>query len=255
MTRARLAVRRPRPSHRPCRRRRSPGPQRLEPSRLRTLASPRASRHPDGDYAASDGGAGPDADPTPARSAARSSSCCPCRCSRAPRARSFRCSRRRSREPSSRRPSQNPLFARQLLAFVFGLAPVALVIHLLHRDGATVGAIGFRWDDGRRDIARGVALFAVVGLAGLGIYLAAVCLGVNRFVVPAPPPNHWWTYPAVFMNAVRRRLPRRGGRARVSGDAAAAAGVVTGRRSSSRARCCEGPTTSIRGGAASSGTC
>jgi membrane protease YdiL (CAAX protease family) len=97
--------------------------------------------------------------------------------------------------------SQNPLFARQLLDFVFGLAPVALVIHLLHRDGATVGAIGFRWDDGRRDVARGVALFAVVGLAGLGIYLAAVCLGVNRFVVPAPPPNHWWTYPAVFMNA------------------------------------------------------
>jgi membrane protease YdiL (CAAX protease family) len=97
--------------------------------------------------------------------------------------------------------SQNPLFARQLLDFVFGLAPVALVIHLLHRDGATVGAIGFQWDDGRRDVARGVALFAVVGLAGLGIYLAAVCLGVNRFVVPAPPPNHWWTYPAVFMNA------------------------------------------------------
>ncbi len=97
--------------------------------------------------------------------------------------------------------SQNPLFARQLLDFVFGLAPVALVIHLLHRDGATVGSIGFRWDDGRRDIARGLALFAVVGLAGLGIYLAAVCLGVNRFVVPAPPPGHWWTYPAVVMNA------------------------------------------------------
>ena len=97
--------------------------------------------------------------------------------------------------------SQNPLFARQLLEFVFGLAPVALVIHLLHRDGATVGAIGFRWDDGRRDIARGLALFAVVGLAGLGIYLAAVCLGVNRFVVPAPPSGHWWTYPAVAMNA------------------------------------------------------
>ena len=97
--------------------------------------------------------------------------------------------------------NQSPLFARQLLDFVFGLAPVALVIHLLHRDGDDVGAIGFRWDDGRRDIARGVALFAVVGLVGLGIYLAAVCLGVNRFVVPAPPPGHWWTYPAVAMNA------------------------------------------------------
>jgi len=75
------------------------------------------------------------------------------------------------------------------------------VVADVNTNGATVGAIGFKWDDGRRDIARGVALFAVVGLTGLGIYLAAVCLGVNRFVVPAPPPDHWWTYPAVFMNA------------------------------------------------------
>jgi membrane protease YdiL (CAAX protease family) len=95
---------------------------------------------------------------------------------------------------------QNPLFANQLIGFVFGLAPVALVFHLLHRDGEGVGAIGLTWD-GRRDVARGLALFAVVGLAGLGIYLAAVCLGVNRFVVPAPPAGHWWTGPAVIMNA------------------------------------------------------
>jgi membrane protease YdiL (CAAX protease family) len=96
---------------------------------------------------------------------------------------------------------QNPLFANQLIAFVFGLAPVALVIHLLHRDGEGVGSIGLAWDDGARDLARGVALFAVVGLCGLGIYLGAVALGVNRFVVPAPPPGHWWTWPAVVMNA------------------------------------------------------
>jgi hypothetical protein len=36
-----------------------------------------------------------------------------------------------------------------------------------------------------RDLARGIALFAVVGPVGLGIYYAAVKLGVNRFVVPA----------------------------------------------------------------------
>ncbi len=97
--------------------------------------------------------------------------------------------------------SQSPLFAYQLIDFVFGLAPVALVIHLLHRDGEDVGAIGLSWDDGRRDIARGVAMFAVVGLVGLGIYLGAVAIGVNRFVVPAPPAGHWWTWPTVFMNA------------------------------------------------------
>jgi len=64
-----------------------------------------------------------------------------------------------------------------------------------------VRSIGLAWDRPRQDVLRGVALFAVVGLAGLGLYLGAVELGVNRFVVPAPPPDHWWTYPAVFMNA------------------------------------------------------
>ena len=100
---------------------------------------------------------------------------------------------------------QNPLFANQLLGFVFGLAPVALVVHLLHRDGQGVGAIGLSWD-GRRDVARGVALFVVVASVGLGIYVSAVCLGVNRFVVPAPPAGHWWTWPAILMNAAGAAL-------------------------------------------------
>lgn len=97
--------------------------------------------------------------------------------------------------------NQNPLFAYQALGFIFGLAPVFLVLHLVRRDGEGLGSIGLVWDDPGRDIGRGVGLFAVVAAAGLGIYLAAVQLGVNRFVVPAPPPDHWWTYPALFMNA------------------------------------------------------
>jgi membrane protease YdiL (CAAX protease family) len=96
---------------------------------------------------------------------------------------------------------QNPLFANQLIGFVFGLAPVALVIHLLHRDGETVGAIGLDREGIWRDVARGVVLFVVVGAIGFAIYVIAVRNGVNRFVVPAPPAHHWWTWPAVFMNA------------------------------------------------------
>jgi hypothetical protein len=95
---------------------------------------------------------------------------------------------------------QSPLFANQVIGFVFGLAPVALVFHLLHRDGEGPGAIGLSRIR-VRDLARGAALFAVVGLVGLGIYLGAVCLGVNRFVVPAPPAGHWWTVPALLMTA------------------------------------------------------
>jgi membrane protease YdiL (CAAX protease family) len=101
---------------------------------------------------------------------------------------------------------QSPLFANQAIGFVFGLAPVALVLHLLRRDGEDVASIGFAWDDGKRDLARGVALFVVVATVGLGIYLAAVELGLNRFVVPAPPAGHWWTWPAVIMSAAGAAL-------------------------------------------------
>jgi membrane protease YdiL (CAAX protease family) len=100
---------------------------------------------------------------------------------------------------------QNPLFANQLIGFVFGLAPVALVLHLLARDGAGAGAIGLEWD-GRRDLGRGIVLFVVVATAGLGIYIAAVELGLNRFVVPAPPAGHWWTWLAVVMTAAGAAL-------------------------------------------------
>jgi uncharacterized protein len=96
---------------------------------------------------------------------------------------------------------QNPLFVYQVLGFVFGLAPAFLVIHLVRRDGQGTESIGLTWDQPARDLARGAALFAVIGVAGLGIYFAAVHLGVNRFVDPAPPADHWWTYPAVLMNA------------------------------------------------------
>ena len=96
---------------------------------------------------------------------------------------------------------QSPLFANQALGFIFGLAPAFLVVHLVRRDGEGVAGIGLAWDQPRRDAIRGVALFVVIGLAGLGIYLGAVAIGVNRFVVPAPPPGHWLTWPALLMNA------------------------------------------------------
>ncbi|HEX6844532.1 MAG TPA: type II CAAX endopeptidase family protein [Actinomycetota bacterium] len=97
-------------------------------------------------------------------------------------------------------------FIDQLLPFVFGLAPVFLVVHLLRRSGEGVAAIGLGWDRPRRDAAYGAVLFAIVGLAGIGIYLGAVELGVNRFVVPAPPEGYWWTWLAVVMNALEAAL-------------------------------------------------
>jgi membrane protease YdiL (CAAX protease family) len=97
--------------------------------------------------------------------------------------------------------NQSPSFVDQLIPFLFGLAPVLLVLHLVRRSGEGVEVVGLGTTTIRRDVAMGAALFAVVGIAGLGVYFGAVALGVNRFVVPAPPAGFWWTYPAIVMNA------------------------------------------------------
>lgn len=102
--------------------------------------------------------------------------------------------------------SQSPRLARQVFSSLFGLAPVWLVTYLVRRTGEGVRAIGLSWDRPRQDLARGFLLFVVVGLGGIGVYLAAVGLGVNRFVVPVPPTGHWWTVPVLLLNAAEAAL-------------------------------------------------
>jgi membrane protease YdiL (CAAX protease family) len=102
--------------------------------------------------------------------------------------------------------NQSTQLARQLAGFVFGLAPVFLVLHLVRRSGEGVGGIGLAFDEPRPDVAKGLALFAVVGVVGIGLYLAAVELGVNRFVIPAPPLGHWWTVPVLVLTALEAAL-------------------------------------------------
>lgn len=101
---------------------------------------------------------------------------------------------------------QSNAFARQVLAFVFGVAPVLLVVHLVRRSGEGLAVVGLAAPRPAHDAGRGAALFVLVGLAGIGVYLAAVELGVNRFVVPTPPLGHWWTVPALTLNAVEAAL-------------------------------------------------
>ena len=102
--------------------------------------------------------------------------------------------------------NQSTQLARQLAGFVFGLAPVFLVVHLVRRSGEGLAGIGLAADRPGPDLANGVGLFAVVGLAGLGLYLAAVELGVNRFVIPAPPLGQWWTVPVLVLSALEAAL-------------------------------------------------
>ena len=108
--------------------------------------------------------------------------------------------------------SQSTALARQLFNTLFSLAPVWLVVYLVRRSGEGLEGIGMRWDRPRQDIGRGVLLFLVVGAAGIGLYLGAVALGVNRFVVPVPPLGHWWTVPVLLLNAAEAALLEAGGR-------------------------------------------
>lgn len=95
---------------------------------------------------------------------------------------------------------------RQLVDFIFGLAPVWLVFHLLRRAGESTRTVGLEPPMLRDDWLHGFALFAVVGAGGVALYLAAVELGVNRFVVPVPPMGHWWTVPVIVLTAIGAAL-------------------------------------------------
>src|SRR5438034_903931 len=63
--------------------------------------------------------------------------------------------------------------------FFFGLAPVWLVWHLVKRSGEGLQAVGLATDSPAFDVGAGVGLAAIVGAAGIGVYLAAVALDVN----------------------------------------------------------------------------
>lgn len=94
----------------------------------------------------------------------------------------------------------------QVLNIVFGLAPVWLVLYLVRRGGEGLDGIGLGTRSFVADLGWGVVLAAVVAAAGLGVYLASVHLGVNRFVVPVPPTGHWWTVPVLVLDAAQNGL-------------------------------------------------
>lgn len=104
-----------------------------------------------------------------------------------------------------------PLFANtaliyQLLDVATSLVPVLLVVHFLGRSGESAASIGLDRRQPLADVGWAAMLAAAVGLVGLGVYVAAVELGVNRSVVPVPPLGHWWTIPVLLLGAARSGL-------------------------------------------------
>ena len=101
----------------------------------------------------------------------------------------------------------------QLLSFIFGLAPVALVLWLTWRPmRPRFGDIGLipgtgnavtRWI---RQVGGGVALAAVIGIPGLVFYVVMRVIGWNVNVVATALDTFWWTVPVLILQALKAAL-------------------------------------------------
>lgn len=92
----------------------------------------------------------------------------------------------------------------QFLAIFFDLVPVALVAFLLWRSASPhLGALGLDFTRPVRDTVSGLALALLIGLPGIGVYLAGRTLGITVTVIPTPLDAYWWTVPILVLAAVR----------------------------------------------------
>jgi membrane protease YdiL (CAAX protease family) len=96
--------------------------------------------------------------------------------------------------------------ALQLAAIAEILAPVVLVFYLLSRTGEGPSDMGLDASQPARDTARGAVLAAVIGGAGLGLYLAAHHLGIAVTVVPESLPAVWWRIPVLILSAAQNGI-------------------------------------------------
>ncbi|TXS51539.1 CPBP family intramembrane metalloprotease [Streptomyces sp. t39] len=94
----------------------------------------------------------------------------------------------------------------QLFGIATALVPVALVAHLLIRERAGLGAIGFDLRRPWSDLGRGTLVAAGIGSAGLAFYLVVRAAGFNLTVVPENLPDVWWKYPVLILSAVQNSV-------------------------------------------------
>lgn len=91
----------------------------------------------------------------------------------------------------------------QLVSLAAGVIPVFLVAHFLLRSGERMASIGVDATQRQRDAVRGAVLAAIVGGAGLGLYLAAHASGANLTVVAENLPTVWWRIPILVLSALQ----------------------------------------------------
>jgi len=95
----------------------------------------------------------------------------------------------------------------QLVGIALGVVPALLAIHLLARDiprtRRYLGIDTTRW---RSDLAWGAGMAALIGIPGLGLYVAARDLGLNTTVVAADLGSHWWVTPILVLSAAQNAI-------------------------------------------------
>ena len=94
----------------------------------------------------------------------------------------------------------------QLTNITLSLAPVLLVLYLLARSGEGPKTIGLDATQPGKDLAWGALLAAVIGGAGLGLYLIAFHAGVELNVVAENLPNVWWRFPVLVLSAAQNGI-------------------------------------------------
>ncbi|MDQ1608038.1 MAG: protease family protein [Microbacteriaceae bacterium] len=98
-------------------------------------------------------------------------------------------------------------FTYQFLEVFFDLFAVALVIYLLWQPGRSAfRRIGFDFTRPGKDVLGGLGLLVIIGVPGLGLYLAGRALGATVNVIPAPLDGYWWTIPILILSALRSAL-------------------------------------------------
>jgi membrane protease YdiL (CAAX protease family) len=77
----------------------------------------------------------------------------------------------------------------------------ALGVYLLWRSGFGPAQIGLGRVRLRPDVLGGLGLAALIGLPGLGLYVAARALGLSAHVEPAELYDTWWRIPVLIVSA------------------------------------------------------
>ncbi len=95
----------------------------------------------------------------------------------------------------------------QLADIGFAVVPALLAVHLLRRDHDSPAAVlGLAPARPRFDLLSAAGLAALIGIPGLGLYVAAKSAGFNVQVVPASLPHVWWSVPVLVLAAAQNGI-------------------------------------------------